>query len=136
MIVDDCGCTPSQKRAFVVRWLGALGVYVAVTAAVAFGFVNKLIPGALTIPAALLPIVPAAFFPFIMLDRLRRMDELQRKIQFEAIAFAFTMAALLTLSFGFLQGFANFPDVNWVWVWPVMGLLWVIGVLLGRRRYA
>ncbi len=120
----------------MLRALAVAGAYVAVTGAVTFAFIDKFIPALLTIPAALLPIVPAAFFPFILLDRIRACDELQLKIQFEAIAFAFAMAALLTLSYGFLQGFANFPDVNWVWVWPVMGLMWMIGVLLGRRRYA
>jgi hypothetical protein len=129
-------CSPSGTRAFILRALAVAGAYVAVTSAVAFAFIEKCIPAPLTIPAALLPIVPAAFFPFILLDRIRACDELQRKIQFEAIAFAFAMAALLTLSYGFLQAFANFPDVNWVWVWPVMGLMWAIGVLIGRRRYA
>jgi len=130
------GCSPSENGPFVRRSLLVLGVYVTVTAAVALGFIAKVIPGPLTIPAALLPIVPAAFFPFVLLDKLRDMDELQRKIQYEAMAFAFAMAALLTLSFGFLQEFANFPDVNWVWVWPVMGFLWMIGIVLDRRRYA
>lgn len=129
-------CSPSGKRAFVSRALAVLAAYVAVTGLVAFAFVEKVIPAPLMVPAALLPIVPAAFFPFILLDRIRACDELQRKIQYEAMAFAFAMAALLTLSYGFLQVFANFPDVNWVWVWPVMGLMWIIGVLLGRRRYA
>jgi len=120
----------------MLRAAVVVAAYAAVTAAVGFAFVYKLVPGPLTIPAALLPIVPAAFFPFLLLDRLRACDELQRKIQFEAMAFAFAMAALLTLSFGFLQFFANFPDVNWVWVWPVMGLMWIIGMVIGRRRYA
>jgi hypothetical protein len=129
-------CTPSRKRDFMLRGMAVLAVYLALTAAVAFGVIEKMIPGPLTIPAALLPIVPAAFFPFMLLERMRACDELQRKIQFEAMAFAFAITALLTLSFGFLQVFANFPDVNWVWVWPLMAFMWLIGVLLGRRRYA
>jgi hypothetical protein len=129
-------CSPSEKRATLLKGAIALAVYAAVTAAVGFAFVANAIPRELTIPAALLPIVPAAFFPFILIERLRGCDELQRKIQLEAMAFAFAMAALLTLSFGFLQLFANFPAINWVWVWPLMGLLWIIGMVIGRRRYS
>jgi hypothetical protein len=129
-------CSSSENRAFMLRGMVVGAAYIAVTVAVGFAFGYKVIPAALTIPAALLPIVPAAYFPFILLDKLRAMDELQRKIQYEAMVFAFAMAALLTLAFGFLQFFANFPDVNWVWVWPVMGVMWIIGIVLGRRRYA
>src|SRR5215813_13947709 len=73
---------------------------------------------------ALLPMVPALFFPFAVLNRLREMDELQRKIQLEALAFGFATAAVLTLSYGFLQN-AGLPDLSWVWVWPVMSACWI-----------
>jgi hypothetical protein len=126
----------SEKRAFMLRAMAVGAAYVAVIFAVAFAFGYNVIPGPLKIPAALLPIVPAAYFPFILLGKLRAMDELQRKIQYEAMVFAFAMTALLTLAFGFLQFFASVPDVNWVWVWPLMGVMWMAGIVLGRRRYA
>jgi len=64
-----------------------------------------------------------------------QMDELQRKIQLEAMAFAFALTAVLSLAYGFLELFANFPEVNWVWVWPLLGACQAAGIVMGRRRY-
>ena len=69
------------------------------------------------------------FIPFF-----RELDELQRRIQLEGLAFGFTATAVLTLSYGFLQN-AGLPQVNWVWVWPVMGACWSLGLAIARRRY-
>jgi Na+/melibiose symporter-like transporter len=85
-------------------------------------------------PIALLPVFPALFIPAVVVSFFREMDELQKKIQLEALAFGFTGAAVLTLSYGFLQN-AGLPDVSWVWVWPVMGACWGVGLIAANRRY-
>lgn len=83
---------------------------------------------------ALAPMVPGGLVCWVVLRQLRRIDELQRRVQFEAMAFAFAGTALLTLGYGFLQ-MVGFPSVPLLVVWPVMGLLWMVGVLLSARRY-
>ena len=85
-------------------------------------------------PLALAPMVPAVFIPLVVMRRVTRMDELQRRITFEALAFAFVGTALLTLGYGFLQ-LVGFPQASWLLVWPVMGALWLVGSLLANRRY-
>ena len=62
------------------------------------------------------------------------MDELQRRITFEALAFAFVGTALLTFSYGFLQLF-SFPQASWLLMWPVMVAFWLVGSLLANQRY-
>jgi hypothetical protein len=62
------------------------------------------------------------------------MDELQRRIQLESLAFGFAAAAIATFTYGFLQN-AGLPEVSWVWVWPVMAVCWMVGQLVARRRY-
>jgi hypothetical protein len=123
------------RAAFLRRTLLLGAGYAATVIAVAAAFAFKLVPPPLTVPVALLPLIPAAFIPFAMLDKLRSMDELQRKIQLEAMAFAFALTAVLSLAYGFLQLFANFPEANWVWVWPLLGAAQVAGIVMGRRRY-
>jgi hypothetical protein len=83
---------------------------------------------------ALSPMVPAAATAWIVLRELRRMDELQRRIQLEAIGFAFAGAAILTFSYGFLEGL-GYPRLSMFTVWPMLAVLWLVGLALARRRY-
>jgi hypothetical protein len=126
-------CKPSAA-AFRRMLVWAL-VYALTVGAVVAAFLAKLVPALLVVPVALLPMVPAAFVPFMILGKLRSVDELQRKIVLEAIAFAFVAGVLVSLGYGFLQAFAGAPDINWVWVWPLFGACLFIGILIGRRRY-
>jgi hypothetical protein len=90
--------------------------------------------GALRIPIALAPMLPACGIPFVVVRGLQRCDELQRQIQLEALGFAFGGTAVLTFGYGFLQGI-GFPQVSWLFVWPVMAVVWLIGVAWASRRY-
>ncbi len=83
---------------------------------------------------ALCPMLPAAAMAWIVLRELRRMDELQRRIQLEALGFSFAGTAILTFSYGFLEGL-GYPRLSMFTVWPILGVLWSIGVVLARRRY-
>ncbi|MEL7279284.1 MAG: hypothetical protein AAGK79_02940 [Pseudomonadota bacterium] len=89
---------------------------------------------ALRILIALVPMLPAAFCCGVSIYCIRSLDELQRKLQFEAIALAFAGTALITFSYGFLEG-VGFPKLSMFAVWPLMGTLWFIGVMIGRLRF-
>ena len=85
-------------------------------------------------PVTLLPMIPLAFVLVAWLRFFRRMDELQQRMQMEALAFAFGGTALITFSYGFLQS-AGFPDLSWFFVWSLMTALWILGGLIARRRW-
>jgi len=85
-------------------------------------------------PVALLPMIPAAFALVAVVRHLGRLDELQRRIQFEALAFAFGGTALVTFGYGFVEN-AGFRHLSWFWVWPLMAILWALGFALANRRY-
>ena len=57
-----------------------------------------------------------------------------RRIHLEALALAFVGTALLTFTYGFLET-TGFPKLSMFFVWPLMGAFWVIGCVLGLRRY-
>jgi len=66
---------------------------------------------------------------------IRALDELQQRIQLEALAFAFAGTGILTTMYGFLTN-AGLPAIDWgTYVWPLMVLLWAIGVAIGKARY-
>jgi hypothetical protein len=75
---------------------------------------------------ALIPLIPAGFALVAYLRFLRRMDELGRRIQLEALAFGFGAARMLTLAYGFLEN-SGFPQLSYIWVFPTMIALWGIG---------
>lgn len=88
----------------------------------------------LRIAITLAPVIPAGLMCWAIVRNLRRMDEMHLRIQFEALGFAFAASALLTFSYGFLEN-VGFPHLSWLMVWPVMGLMWIIGLAVARRRY-
>lgn len=83
---------------------------------------------------ALMPVPPIMMVGVAVLRDLRRIDEMQRKVQFEALAFAFGGTALLTFSYGFLEN-VGFPKLPTFAIWPIMAVLWIIGLRVMRRRY-
>ncbi|BBN52668.1 hypothetical protein TRE132_07930 [Pseudomonas chlororaphis subsp. aurantiaca] len=88
----------------------------------------------LRIAIAITPVIPAGLMCWAIVRQFRRLDEMHLRIQLEGLGFAFAASALLTFSYGFLEN-AGFPHITWHWVWPVMGMMWIIGLRVARRRY-
>lgn len=91
-------------------------------------------PQGARIAVSLLPMLAAVPLCAAVVRQLGRIDELQRKIQLEALALAFTGTALLTFGYGFLEN-AGLPRLTMFAVWPLMAALWVLGLALGHLRY-
>lgn len=122
-----------KSRRYFVELGVAIGVY-AVVLLGAVSFLNAYPDSPWRVPLALAPMVPAVFALIAIMRQFDRMDELQRRIQFEALAFAFGGTALLTFGYGFLQ-LTGFPQVSWFFVWPIMAVLWMTGKARADRRY-
>ncbi|MEM7733832.1 MAG: hypothetical protein AAF280_13775 [Pseudomonadota bacterium] len=88
----------------------------------------------LRILIALLPMLPAVGACTVGVFAIRSLDEMQRRLQFEALALAFVGTAFITFSYGFLEGI-GFSRLSMFVVWPIMGTLWFIGVMIGRVRF-
>jgi hypothetical protein len=86
------------------------------------------------VPVALAPVIPAAVALWAYVRFLNRMDELQRRIQLEALALASGGTALLTFSYGFLEN-VGFPQLSLIWVLPLMVALWGLGTSVAGRKY-
>ena len=83
---------------------------------------------------ALSPMLPGGLVCWAILRQMRRLDELQLRVQLEAVGFAFAVTALLTFSYGFLEG-QGWPKLSMFVVWPIMGALWMVGTIVSARRY-
>jgi hypothetical protein len=123
-------------RRYLVEFMTAMCGYAVVLAISVSLLRGSAADGAIwRTPVALAPMVPAVGVLIAVVRQLGRIDELQRRIQFEALAFAFGGTALVTFSYGFLEN-AGYPHLSWFVVWPVMATLWLVGLVVARRRYA
>lgn len=86
------------------------------------------------IPLALTPMIPIFFAVRAFLRFFHRIDELQRRIQSEALALSFGVTCVVTFSYGLLE-YAGFPPLSWIWIPPFMMMLWGMGVRIASRWY-
>lgn len=90
--------------------------------------------GDLKLAINLVPMIGMIAAAWAILRGLWRMDEMQRRIQFDAIAISFLGTALITFGWGFAEG-AGLPHLRAFAVWPIMGTLWGFGMVVAQRRY-
>ncbi|HLQ15979.1 MAG TPA: hypothetical protein VK256_09015 [Candidatus Eisenbacteria bacterium] len=83
---------------------------------------------------ALLPVIPAGLVIWVFMRTVSRLDEVQKRIQVQAFGFAIGATALLTFGYGFLEG-AGMPRLSWIYVLPLMVVLWAVGVAMFMWRH-
>lgn len=114
--------------------LGAI-VYIAVTAA-SVGILKYYVLDGLGLRTliALAPMVPVFWIGNNIVKYTRQQDELQQRIQLDAVVFSAVVTALLTSAYGFMEG-VGYPELDTVWIMPMLAVFWVVGQILSRRRY-
>ena len=92
----------------------------------------------LRIAVALAPLVPGVLYAVDVWRWIRGLDELQRRIQVGAIAFAAGIMGLAVIAVDLLQaaGFLNRFHWSWEFAFAVAFLLWMIGCTVSTRRFA
>lgn len=111
-----------------------MGLYAVLLSGSIIVLSNLELPKVAQIVIALIPVVPAAFAMIAVLRALRDSDELQQKIQFQAVAFSGILTGLLTFSYGFLENI-GFPHLPTLYVFPLMLMLWGAGVGIFAWKY-
>ena len=85
-------------------------------------------------PVAVVPMAPFVYGIAAYVRYVRMVDELQRRIAVESLAIAFGGTAAVTFGYGFLEN-VGLPHINWMFVWPVMAGLWILGGMFAQRQY-
>lgn len=121
-------------RQYLIEFGAGMAAY-AITLFISLHLLNATEPDApLRILLSLLPMLPALAVCWAIVRQLRRIDEMQRKLQCEALAMAFAATALVTFSYGFLEN-AGFPKLSMFAIWPLMAAFWILGTIVSRLRY-
>jgi len=83
-----------------------------------------------------MPVFAAFLVQFVRV--LRAADELERRIQLEALGVAFPLGMLLLTTLALVQRAVELPFEDWSFnhIWPQFILFYVVGLFLARRRYA
>ena len=122
-----------QKRYFKEFGI-SMGFYVVLLIASISVLTKFELPKAAQIVVALIPVIPTVFVVISVMRALRDSDELQQRIQLQAVTFSAIVTGLITFSYGFLEniGFPHFPTL---FVFPLLIMLWGIGAGIFAGKY-
>lgn len=93
-----------------------------------------------SLPLLVLVVVPAlpfAWFLHALVRAFRQADELERRIQLEALAVAFPLSVFMLMVLGLLDLATDLNPADWSYrhLWPFLVVFWLFGQTLARRRY-
>ena len=134
---DEMYAQPAGKRYIRALWPTLIGYSLAV-----FLSMWLLRHGIDSVPlralVAVLPVVPLALMMRAALRYLREIDELQRRIETEAIGIASLLVSVLYFAGGLLQK-AKVVDIDgavaMIWVFPLLCLIYGVAKMILTRRY-
>ncbi|MGQ0735500.1 MAG: hypothetical protein ACT4QD_17830 [Acidobacteriota bacterium] len=83
------------------------------------------------------PVVPTALFLWLVVARIRSLDELERRVHLEALAIAYPLAILLLWTLGLLQLAIDLSLDDWSYrhIWVYLPLFYFVGLAIAWRRY-
>lgn len=84
---------------------------------------------------ALTPVLPIVFVIIAIMRALRDSDELQQKVQYNAIMFSAVGTGLITFSYGLLEN-VGFPPFPTIWVLPLMFMFWGLSLGYFWKKYS
>ncbi len=89
------------------------------------------------VAVALFPVPFYIWFMVAFVRNVRGLDELERKIQLEALALAFPLAMLLIFTLGLMELAVDLPKEDWSYrhIWAMMPVLYFGGIAFARKKY-
>lgn len=126
--------TQAAKR--YMRWfLFWMMMYAAVLISGTVAHNRLELDGLPALALALAPVLPTlmALREFVIF--LRAMDEVQARIQSEAILIAAGVIGFGSFAWGFVESRMEVPDISLIWVLPAMIAVWGLALPLVSRRF-
>jgi len=128
---------PALRRRYTREVMVAMGAYVVLLLASTL-LLKRVDEPLLRAAVALLPVPPIVLMLRAMIRYIRDVDELQQRIELEAVSFATAFVSLVYLTGGFLQ-VARVIDVPsaaaMIWVFPLVCLSYGLAKAVVVRRY-
>ena len=136
---DPCDAgTPALRGRYLREFAPAMAGYV-VAVVLSLWLLKRIDEPVLRALVALMPVPPIALALRAIMRYIRDADELQRRIELEAVSFATAAVSLVYLAAGFLQ-LAKVIDVRagtaMIWVFPLVCAVYGIAKAVVSRRYS
>lgn len=130
--------TPALRRRYLREFIPPMAAYLVLVIA-SMWLLHQVQAPLLRALVALLPVPPIALAMRAIMRYIRDTDELQRRIELEALSVSTALVSLGYLTAGFLQK-ARVIDVPssvaMIWVFPLVCLSYGIAKIVIGRRYA
>ena len=135
---DDVGAAIEQNRRIYGTRLLVRGLLWASVYLFSRGLLELTIPSsAARVAIALLPTPFFIYYLWTWMKGVSEMDELQRRIELEALGFAFPAAVVFLMTIGLLDLAVTLNPDDWSLhhVWLMLPLLYYVGLFRAKRRY-
>ena len=136
--IKDAGGTVERTRQIYGTRLLIRGLLWASIYLLSRGLLELTIPStALRVAIALLPTPFFVYYLWTWMKGVSEMDELERRIELEALGFAFPAAVVVLMTLGLLDVAItlNPGDFSLRHVWVMMPMLYYIGLWRAAKRY-
>jgi len=135
---DPCDtATPALRRRYLREFLPPMAGYL-IALVLSLLLLKRIDTEWLRAIVALLPLPPIAFAVRAIVRYIRDADELQRRIELEAVSIATALVSMAYLGGGFLQSakVVDIPSsVAMIWVFPLVCLVYGLAKIVVLRRY-
>lgn len=136
---DPCDAAPKPLRQRYVReMMAAMAVYVVTLMLSVWLFKRMEMAPLLRTAVALAPVLPIVFVLRAMIRYIRDVDEMQQRIELEAVSIGTAMLCVLYMGAGFLQT-SKVIDVPagtaMTWVFPLACLFYGLAKVVVSRRF-
>ncbi|MGH8053781.1 MAG: hypothetical protein ACREP4_07660 [Stenotrophomonas sp.] len=138
LMPEDCDAAPQALRKRYTREVVIAMTAYALLLVVSILLLKQVDGTLLRALIALLPVPPMVLVLRAMIRYIRDVDELQQRIELEAVSFATAFVSLLYLTGGFLQSakVIDVPsNVAMIWVFPLVCLAYGLAKAVVARRY-
>jgi FtsH-binding integral membrane protein len=125
----------SQSRRFLGYLYLLAGLTLVAVIAVSWSLQHLSIAPNGRLALAMIPVALWSGAIVVLVLTFRSLDELQRRIQLEALAIAFPAAMMLGMTVEYLQKAGYAAEVGVGDVWPFMFLLYVPALVYAHARY-
>jgi hypothetical protein len=118
-------------------WIATLAAWVGTYIAARYGVELAPAGSTLRVLVALAPVAPTVLVLWLIWRSVRALDELQRRVQLEALAVAFPLCIVMLWVLGLLELATDLDRTNWSYrhVWAMVPMFYFIGLALAWRRY-
>ncbi|WP_305805315.1 hypothetical protein [Stenotrophomonas sp. YIM B06876] len=138
LMPDGCAAAPPALRKRYTREVTLAMAGYGVLLVLSIWLLKRVDGTVLRALIALLPVPPIVLMLRAMIRYIRDADELQQRIELEAVSFATALISLIYLTGGFLQS-AKVIDVPshvaMIWVFPLVCLAYGLAKAVVARRY-